>query len=85
MADKQGTRLKMHEMAILETQIFKRFWGTMPPDPPRKLAPSALAVPLLFQNPGSATAQISKMTIRKSSNETVGSSSNRITQMVRAL
>ena len=34
--------LKMLEMAILETQIFKNFWGSMLPDPLRKLAPSAL-------------------------------------------
>ena len=33
MADKQGIRLKMQEMAILETLIFKCFWGSMPPDP----------------------------------------------------
>ena len=37
--------LKMLEMAILETHIFKTFWGNMPPDPPRKLAPLALIVP----------------------------------------
>ena len=43
--------LKMLEMAILETQIFKNFCGSMPPDPPRKLAPSALvgAPPPLLQ------------------------------------
>ena len=35
----------MLEMAILETHIFKTFWGSMPPDPPRKLAPLALVVP----------------------------------------
>ena len=34
--------LKMLEMATLETQIFKNFWWSMPPDSPRKLAPSAL-------------------------------------------
>ena len=33
--------LKMLEMAILETQIFKHFCRSMPPDPPRKLGPSA--------------------------------------------
>ena len=33
MADKQGIRLKMQEMAILETLIFKSFWESMPPDP----------------------------------------------------
>ena len=27
VADKQGIRLKMHEMAILETLILKKFWG----------------------------------------------------------
>ena len=27
----------MLEMAILETQIFKPFWGEMPPDPLRKV------------------------------------------------
>ena len=32
----------MLEMAILETQIFKNFGASMPPDPPIKLAPSAL-------------------------------------------
>ena len=37
--------LKMLEMAILETHIFKTFWGSMPPDPPRKLAPLTLIVP----------------------------------------
>ena len=36
--------LKMLEMAILEPHIFKTFWGNMPQDPPRKLAPSALVV-----------------------------------------
>ena len=39
------TCLKMLEMAILETHIFKTFWGSMPPDPPRKLALSALVLP----------------------------------------
>ena len=35
VADKQGIRLKMHEMAILETLIFKNFQGGgMSPDPP---------------------------------------------------
>ena len=32
----------MLKMAIIETQIFKILWGSMPPDLPRKLAPSAL-------------------------------------------
>ena len=32
----------MLEMAILETQNFQKFLGGMPPDPPRKLVPSAL-------------------------------------------
>ena len=32
----------MLEMAILDIQIFKIFCGSMPPDPPRKLAPLAL-------------------------------------------
>ena len=27
VADKQGIRLKMHEMAISETLILKKFWG----------------------------------------------------------
>ena len=27
VADKQGIRLKMHEMAISETLIKKKFWG----------------------------------------------------------
>ena len=31
--------IKMLEMAVLETQIFKIFWGSMPPDYPIKLAP----------------------------------------------
>ena len=35
MADKQGIRLKMHEMAILETLIFKNFWGEHTPHPPK--------------------------------------------------
>ena len=30
--------------AILEPQIFKIFWGSMLPDPPRKLAPSTLGI-----------------------------------------
>ena len=34
--------LKKLEMA---TRIFKNLWGSMPPDRPRKLAPSALVVP----------------------------------------
>ena len=34
MADKQGIRLKMQEMAILETLIFKRFWGSIYPQTP---------------------------------------------------
>ena len=33
--------LRMQEMAILETQIFKNFWGAYH-RPPRKLAPSAV-------------------------------------------
>ena len=37
--------LKILEMAILETHIFKTFWESMPPDLPRKLAPSALVLP----------------------------------------
>ena len=36
--------LKMLEMAIIETQIFKNFWGSISPDLPRKLAPSAFVV-----------------------------------------
>ena len=35
----------MLEMAILEIQHFKIFWGGMPPDPLRKLVPSALVGP----------------------------------------
>ena len=36
-------------MAILETQMFKNLWESMPPDPPRKLAPLTFvgAPPLL--------------------------------------
>ena len=45
----------MLEMAILETQIFKILWGSMPPDTPRKLAPSSFdGTPTPFQNPGYA-------------------------------
>ena len=33
VADKQGIRLKMHKMAILETLIFKNFWGVYPHTP----------------------------------------------------
>ena len=33
MADNQGIRLKMQEMAILETLIFKNFCGGMPKTP----------------------------------------------------
>ena len=40
--------IKMLEMAVLETQIFKIFWGSIPPDTPKKLAPTALAAPSLF-------------------------------------
>ena len=41
----------MLEMAILETQIFKNFGASMPPDPPIKLAPSALVdAPPPFEN-----------------------------------
>ena len=36
--------LKMLEMAIIETQIFKNIWGSISPDLPRKLAPSAFVV-----------------------------------------
>ena len=36
---------KMLEMAILETHIFKNFWGGHAPDPPIKLVPLALIVP----------------------------------------
>ena len=35
LADKQGICLKMYEMAISETLIFKTFCGGMPPDPAR--------------------------------------------------
>ena len=38
--------LKMLKMVILETKIFKSFWGSMPPGPPTMLAPS--------ESPGSA-------------------------------
>ena len=44
----QEIGLKMLKMAVLETQTFKIFWGSMPPDPPKKLAPTALAVPSFF-------------------------------------
>ena len=37
--------LKMLEMAILETHIFKTFWGEYAPRLPRKLVPLALIVP----------------------------------------
>ena len=46
--------LKMLEMVILKPQIFKIFWGTMPPDPPRKLVLLALVVLPRFENPRSA-------------------------------
>ena len=39
----------MLEMAILETQIFKTFWGSIPPDPPRKLGPRARCYPSLLK------------------------------------
>ena len=40
----------MLEMAILEIQIFKTLWGSMPPDPPRKLTPSApFCAPFLLE------------------------------------
>ena len=35
----------MLEKAMLETQLFKNFWGSMPPEPPRKLA--LVGAPLL--------------------------------------
>ena len=41
----QEIGLKMPEMAILETQIFKMFWGSCPPPQKKKLAPRALALP----------------------------------------
>ena len=37
VTDKQGIHLKMHEMAILETLIFKNFCRGIPPDPPPPL------------------------------------------------
>ena len=45
--------LKMLEMAILEIQIFKNFWGSMPPHPPGKFVPSALVGDPPFESPGS--------------------------------
>ena len=56
--------LEMLEMAILETQIFKNFWGSMHPDPPRKLAPSALVSAPPFANPGSASVTEPLLTTR---------------------
>ena len=53
----------MLEMAILDIQIFKIFCGSMPPAPPRKLAPLALVgapPPPSFQNPGSAPANVNE-------------------------
>ena len=56
----------MLEMAILDIQIFKIFCGSMPPDPPRKLAPLALVGVRpppprpSFQNPGSAPANVNE-------------------------
>ena len=35
----------MLEMAILETQIFNIFWGSITPDVLRTVAPTALVVP----------------------------------------
>ena len=50
----------MLEMAILEIQLFKIFWGGMPPDPLRKLVPSALVgPPPPFENLASAPVPIS--------------------------
>ena len=46
--------LKKLEMAILQTQNFKDFWGSMPPDSPRKLAPTALVLPSPFESLGFA-------------------------------
>ena len=46
--------LKLLQMAILETQIFKNFWGSMPPNPPRKLTSSALVVIPSFEGAESA-------------------------------
>ena len=44
VTDKQGIHLKMHEMAILETLIFKNFCRGIPPDPPPPLETGALAL-----------------------------------------
>ena len=46
----------MLEMAILETQIFKNFWGSMPPEPPRKLAHLAKVASPPFESSGSTPA-----------------------------
>ena len=43
----------MLEIAILETQIFKNFRGSIHPDPPRKLAPLALVAVPPLENPES--------------------------------
>ena len=46
--------LKMLEMAILETQIFKNFWESMPPDPPWKAHTFAVhGAPPPFESPES--------------------------------
>ena len=46
--------LKMLKMAILETQIFKICWGTMPPD----CAFGIHCAPPPFESPGSTPAQV---------------------------
>ena len=43
----------MLETAILEIQIFKHFWGSMPPEPWKARTFGTCGVPLLFESPGS--------------------------------
>ena len=54
----QEVALKMLEMAILETHIFKIVCRSMPPDPPTKFVPMALVVPPSFENPRSTPCNL---------------------------
>ena len=44
--------------AISGVQILKIFWGGMPPDPPKKLVPSALAPPKFRKVSATAVTQL---------------------------
>ena len=53
------TTRKIQEIALQGFQISKFSWGSMPPDPPKWLAPSARdCSPPQLQSPGAATAKI---------------------------